>query len=451
MNLLKFFLGVFSFAKSMLLFRLTNLSSLRSAFLFSCSQFFIIPLLFSGHMTMFEKSENGQLVDSLVAIRLPIRQRLVLEATDMMLEESSNLWTYDDHGEPMYFQTIKSMNFEGFHKVVFALSEFVCQIVSADVVILYPNCTEEGTLSVTTTESEIQMSVDKFVFLISAGTLTTIVPAEDNHKEIYELSLDPWLVATVLLKRAEVLTGLLSYLAPKKRAVELLSVHFFSAVVHLFLENEVSIGMITVVTPNSVESEDHHEFLADRAPDELVSSKRIKTATWLDTTEMLPVMYSLARQDQENILCGHLFQNELKTCFFEFDLPGNLQRRFLSGNPKSTSEMFLIHHGNHYYMAIMNHGQQTILVFDSMGIGLPAKYRTLFPSSYRIVESKRSIQRAATCGAHAILCAYAYANNINQFRSTLDFECLYSWYQDFADCDKMASAVYAFLKQGVQS
>ena len=91
--------------------------------------------------------------------------------------------------------------------------------------------------------------------------------------------------------------------------------------------------MITIVRPSSKKIQRREKSFAKENCSKLVLPKITKIHTELDLTkDVLPVLYSLAKQDHENILCDYLLHKEMKTCFFAFDLSKNLQRIFDSGS-----------------------------------------------------------------------------------------------------------------------
>ena len=91
--------------------------------------------------------------------------------------------------------------------------------------------------------------------------------------------------------------------------------------------------MITIVRPSSEKIQRREKSFAKENCSKLALPKITKIHTWLDLTkDVLPVLYSLAKQDHENILCDYLLHKEMKTCFFAFDSPKNLQRIFVSGS-----------------------------------------------------------------------------------------------------------------------
>jgi hypothetical protein len=80
------------------------------------------------------------------------------------------------------------------------------------------------------------------------------------------------------------------------------------------------------------------------------------------------------------------------------------------------SEMVLHYSGSHFTLSILNHQHKVLLYFDSLG-GNGQYYRLQAPEGYETVVLSRPIQGAATCGAHALFVALAYAADRQGLRS----------------------------------
>ena len=222
---------------------------------------------------------------------------------------------------------------------------------------------------------------------------------------------------------------------------------FLTGVLRMFVDGKFTIGMLTITS-----SSDDMELLDEIVDDSLMIDQPLILNT--DFEEMMNMFHTFTVQMQEHVCYGGVLQESCHMsflpCYVGEDYPFK-PAYFQKMRNMEYSDLLLIHDNDHYFLVIVNHGRQVILTFDGLGLSLANEWRKRLPTNYRVRASHRQLQRANTCGPHVIFCAFAYVCDVNGFRTDLNFQALYDFYDMYTDKDNdtVASFYYDVVKNNM--
>ena len=156
------------------------------------------------------------------------------------------------------------------------------------------------------------------------------------------------------------------------------------------------------------------------------------------------------RQFRDHFFFGGslMFGKINSSCFPIFDSSQHRTFSFTSNEHEVSELVYVLDPDiNHYYLIIINHTKEKIMIFDGLGMPLDKEYTSLLPQHYTRSVSNKNLQVFRTCGPHIVFCAYAYIVNLNSFRDEMNFSRLYEIYSFHNDNDGLVSCVYQRIKE----